>query len=210
MVEIIKPKLYSGQSLKGLWVFSKKLDGVRAILVDGKYVSRNNKPLHNLEDMSGNDLEIFLGSWEETVSTVRTINGPKIRKEYGFSLNPLDPRLFIEEINDPTAEQVEEHLEKVLASGAEGLVLRKKDLWYKVKPVETYDVPVIGFIPGKGKYLDLLGAFITPLGNVGTGLSDTQRESLKDYRGMIEVSCMSLTPSGKFRHPRFVRIRPDK
>jgi ATP-dependent DNA ligase len=52
---------------------------------------------------------------------------------------------------------------------------------------------------------------------VGAGFTDTERETLwaeaKAERlvgQVIEVSCMKFTPNGLFRHPFFVRMRPDR
>ena len=43
--------------------------------------------------------------------------------------------------------------------------------------------------------------------------TDTIRQELADNLPIgktIEVEVMELTPTGKFRHPRFMRLRPDK
>jgi ATP-dependent DNA ligase len=66
-----------------------------------------------------------------------------------------------------------------------------------------------------------MGALQTAMGKVGTGFTDEDREHFWDLDWnrnpdgtfkpvMIEVSCMQLTPDGKFRHPAFERIRYDK
>lgn len=98
--------------------------------------------------------------------------------------------------------------------GYEGLVLRQGDVWLKVKPEETHDVPIIGFIESK-KRPGHIGAVMTPNGKVGVGFTIDERRILwteQDvYKNVImEVSCMQLTADGKFRHGRFVRFRWDK
>ena len=97
------------------------------------------------------------------------------------------------------------------------MVLRQGDRWIKVKPEETHDVTITGFGEGTGKHLGRLGYVTTAKGAVGTGFTDTEREFLwaesKAQRlvgQVIEVSCMQFTPDGQFRHPFFVRMRPDK
>ena len=61
-----------------------------------------------------------------------------------------------------------------------------------------------------------MGALITEMGKVGTGFTDINREWWADpcrdlpVPYIIEVECMGLTKNGKFRHPRFKRIRWDK
>ena len=207
---MIKPQLYTGQSLKGDWLVTRKLVGVRALRSPNGYESRQGKPLYNLDSVEGDDIEVFLGSWEATVSAVRTHVGKAIPQDACYSLDPVDARLIVKTLSNPSSEDVLACLNDALIRGDEGVVLRQDQKWYKVKPYETYDVPVLGITPGKGKHLGKIGAFITPMGNVGTGLTDQQRTELLDYRGVIEVFCMSLTPAGKFRHPRFERIREDK
>ncbi|UGA43028.1 hypothetical protein HU230_0032865 [Bradyrhizobium quebecense] len=101
--------------------------------------------------------------------------------------------------------------------GHEGLVLRQRNHWIKVKPEETHDVTITGFFEGRGKHSGRLGYVTTAKGGVGSGFSDTERELLwaeakagRLVGQMIEVSCLEITLDGQFRHPFFVRMRPDK
>jgi ATP-dependent DNA ligase len=62
-----------------------------------------------------------------------------------------------------------------------------------------------------------LGFVTTAKGDVGSGFTDIERETLwaeakadRLVGQVIEVSCMQLTPNSQFRHPSFVRMRPDK
>jgi DNA ligase-1 len=97
-----------------------------------------------------------------------------------------------------------------VAAGDEGLVVRQGNRWLKVKPINTFDVPVIGSIPGRGKHTGRMGALITPMGNVGTGFTDEQRGTEYPEGTIIEVESQGLTPDEKFRFPRFIRVRFDK
>jgi hypothetical protein len=209
---VIKAKLWSGQGLKGDWQVTRKLDGVRALKGNNGVVSRAGKPLHNLNHCDFSDAEVFLGNWEDTISAVRTLQGVPVPQNAVYNLDPLDPRLDLGTITNPSAEDILHLLEVRLASGEEGVVLRQGDTWLKVKAKETYDVTVLGVIPGQGKYLGRMGALLTEYGKVGTGFTDKMREELMGIESgtVIEVGCMGLTPSGKFRHPRFVRVRYDK
>ena len=68
-------------------------------------------------------------------------------------------------------------------------------------------------VEGTGKYVGMLGAFVTPMGRVGTGLTDAQRvEFFGDHMigQTIEVEAMEVTGDGKLRHARFLRHRFDK
>lgn len=219
MVDYIKAKNWDGKDLKGKWKAEYKIDGVRALRTEEGWVSRNNKPLYNLEGLPDEltDVEIFKNDWATSVSMVRTKNGEPVTWEDAYSLSPFTAgNLSISTIVDPTVSEIDTLLEVVLEEGYEGLVLKQGDTWLKVKPIETYDVKVTGVKEGKGRNANKLGAFLTDMGNVGTGFTDEQRQDFwrryhhSSEEVTIEVECMELTPSGKFRHPRFVRVRWDK
>jgi ATP-dependent DNA ligase len=96
-------------------------------------------------------------------------------------------------------------------------VLRQRGHWIKVKPEETHDVLITGYTEGNGKHSGRLGFVSTPRGAVGAGFTDSERESLwaeakadRLIGQVIEVKCMQFTPDANFRHPSFVRMRPDK
>lgn len=218
-MQIIKPKNWKGNDLKGEWQITVKLDGVRALIEGGTALSRNSKPLYNLEHIPDGDYEVYLGSWEESVSAVRTREGSPVELGDLYSLYPIDERLILENsVDSPTADYINGLLEQQVHSGKEGLVLRQGDKWLKVKPTYSYDVKLEDVVEGKGRNVGRLGAFVTSRGNVGTGLTDYQRTTF--WNGwksgsikpgdLIEVECMELTKEGKFRHPRFVRFRWDK
>ena len=215
-----KAKNWDGKDLKGPWEVTIKIDGVRALWDGEKYVSRNGKPLYNLPARwKGDpfDCEVYCGSFKETIEKTRAATKDRpIKPSEMFSLDPLDKRLHSGVLLDPTSVEIRQRMEEVVAAGYEGLVLRQGSTWLKVKPTETYDVPVTGIIEGTGKHKGRMGALMTPMGKVGTGFSDLERlawwgtTSQNTIGKIIEVECMKLTPDGKFRHPRFVRIRPDK
>ena len=210
----IKPKLYKGGSLKGEWEFTIKLDGVRAFWTKDGVVSRANKPLLHLPEMPlGTDAEVFLKDFSTTISAIRTHSGEDLPKECVHSLYPLDKRLKLGDIDNPSEKFIAKELATVLAQGHEGLVLRQGNRWLKVKPEETLDLVVTGWEEGKGKNMGKLGSVHTSKGKVGTGFTNKDREQLftsLKVGGVMEVSCMEFTEKGKMRHPRFIRMRPDK
>lgn len=223
-MDYIKATSWSGKDLKGLWQVTRKIDGVRVIKnAAGELVSRNNKPLYNLNHLKEHihDAEIFLGDWSSSVSAVRTQNGIPVPRSAVYDLRPdsLDSRLYLGTVMSPTAHHIMGLLELAQSRGDEGLVLRSHtgSKWLRVKPKETYDVPVTGLQAGTGKHLGRMGALLTPNGKVGTGFTDADRiefQRLHDSGQLlglvIEVEAMSLTEAGKFRHPRFLRVRWDK
>lgn len=205
---------WDGKDVNTPVLISYKVDGVRALKVDGMWVSRNNKPLYNLDGLPDGyeDIEVFSTDWSTSVSLCRTKKGMPVKESDVFSLHPkLDRRLMVAHRDSMSAGEIEEELHKARAKGYEGLVLRTADKWIKVKHKETYDVEVIGTLPGYGKHAGKMGALVTRMGHVGTGFTDKQRELFQvKTPNIIEVECMELTPSGMFRHPRFIRERWDK
>lgn len=161
------------------------------------------------------DYEVFDGSFKATMEKIKSFEDLPIAPECLYSLDPIDKRLVWGMAEDPTASAIITLRNIVISQGAEGLVLRQGDVWLKVKPEETHDVKITGYIEGTGRNKGRLGAVMTERGKVGVGFSDHDRKTIWELReklmgSTIEVSCMQMTAAGKFRHARFVRLRPDK
>ena len=108
--------------------------------------------------------------------------------------------------------------------GYEGIVIRNKNSDYafekesvyvcKVKPIQTFELEIIGVIPGEGKRKNKLRAFICNYKGkkvrVGGGLNEKQREDfLKEPPKWIEVKAKGETSAGLLREPIFIRARDD-
>lgn len=222
--KINKPISWNRRALVGTWHVTLKVDGVRAIWHD-KYgwISRAGKCLYNIPRYQGGprDCELYVGSFRDTIKATRTklrkADTPTIVPEHLYGLDILDGRLNAGALSNPSVDDVFAKLSIAQASGFEGIVLRQGDRWIKVKPHETLDVPITGFREGRGKHARRLGIITTALGDVGSGFSDEERIALWAEANagtligqMVEVSAMELSAAGKFRHPVFVRTRPDK
>jgi DNA ligase-1 len=143
-------------------------------------------------------------------------------------------------------EEIHTMYEEFRAKGLEGAIVkdpialyhrRRNHAWTKIKAEESVDVPITGAIEGTGKYQGKLGALVVNYNgvavNVGSGLSDEQREEFWDahkrdeqrcadgedgipvddfelLNRTIEVEYHEVTPDGSLRHPRFKRFRDDK
>jgi hypothetical protein len=225
MIEIIRPQVWNGRELTGHWVLTLKLDGVRAIWHDELgWLSRAQKPLYNIppwQQDSARDCELFVGSFRDTIRATRTkipnAGTPSIQPNHLYGFDPLDARLHWGTLNNPSATDIRAELQRANDVGFEGLVLRQGGRWIKVKPGETHDIAITGFVEGKGKHLGRLGYVTTGKGAVGSGFTDAERQLLwteavanRLIGQVVEVSCMEFTSNGRFRHPVFVRMRPDK
>jgi DNA ligase OB-like domain len=223
--EINRPRSWNGARLAGDWLVTLKIDGVRAIWSDEQgWRSRANKPLYNIPRWRQDrprDCEIFVGTFRDTIRATRTQfpkdETPSVLPSHLYGLVPLDPRLHWGTLVNPTREDIITHLQRANDLGHEGLVLRQGDRWLKVKPEETHDVVITGYHEGRGKHVGRLGFVTTARGAVGSGFTDADRQILwaEAQAGtlvgqVIEVSCLELTADRKFRHPFFIRMRPDK
>lgn len=127
-------------------------------------------------------------------------------------------------------------LKAVRARQGEGLIRKQRSLpygvrWAKVKGEETFDVVVTGFeMSTEGKYAKegwikgiKFGQYIKGRGGLlimkdcgqTSGITEEMRAEVTAFREKIigrvmEVGCQLRLPSGKLRHPKFLRWRDDK
>lgn len=211
-----KAVYYNDEVLTGDWSIFIKLDGVRALrLQDGTVVSRNSKPLHNLNHLNFNDAEIFSKDWETSVSLVRSQSYQKITQDMVYNLDPVDARLFLGVERAPTAEMLYAKMEEMLSIGHEGLIIRKGKKWLKVVPKLYADVRVIGYKEGTGKNKGMLGSVLTKYGSIGSGFTDAQRVKLWNIKEklngkILQAGYREITKGGKLRFPSFEHWRLDK
>lgn len=134
---------------------------------------------------------------------------------------------FIHDLPTSVAVCEENHVAN-LELGFEGSVVKKLDslyrpgkrpTWVKVKSEETEDCTILGYKDGKGSFQGLVGALIVGLESGVTttvsGFSLEQRVAFTrrpgEFQGKtVEIKHNGIMKSGKPRHPRFFRFRPDK
>ena len=73
---------------------------------------------------------------------------------------------------------------------------------------------VVGYTPGKGKYVGKMGNLIVQLSggkkvSIGTGFTDEQRENPPKIDSLITFSYQGMTRHGNPRFPAFMRERKD-
>ncbi len=113
--------------------------------------------------------------------------------------------------------------DRAVAEGAEGLMLRKPESAYehrrsptllKVKPYQDAEATVIAHEPGKGKFTGKLGSLRVRTEDgrefsVGSGLTNTERESPPPVGTVITYRFRGLTAKGLPRFPTYLRVRHD-
>ena len=213
----MKFKNWDGEDLKGEWLITIKIDGVRCHKNGDNFVSRNGKPLYNIPYFDGDVAEIYCGSFKETITKTRTqLKELLIHNDEIFILLPeIDKRLVLGTYINPTKEFLRELLQEQLNKGLEGLILNQGEKRIKIKSKYSEDVIINGFVEGVGKFKNTLGALITDYGKVGTGFTNEDRDFIWQNKNLlietyIEVEYMEKTEDNKFRHTRFIRLRPDK
>jgi DNA ligase-1 len=114
-------------------------------------------------------------------------------------------------------------LAQIEALGGEGLMLRQPGSPYeagrsstllKVKRFQDAEGRVIEHLPGSGRHQGRLGALLVELASgvrvhVGTGFTDSERESPPPIGSQITFRYQELTDGGVPRFPSFVRVRTD-
>lgn len=118
----------------------------------------------------------------------------------------------------------------VEAGGYDGLILRDPHgIWrkgdrgtegeiIKIKRKLSFDLRVVDYIPGKGKYDGKIGALVVEFRGqrmgAGTGLRDDERDVSQfedNWLGkIVEIEAMDYSAEGLLREPRLKGIRLDK
>jgi len=122
-----------------------------------------------------------------------------------------------------------------IKKGGEGVMVKNLNSSYKpgkrdpsllkIKPIDSYDYVIVGFTKGKGKgkFSNLIGAVeyggfedgqYIKIGTAsGMNLAvreDMTRNPSKYLYKVAEFNSTGLTKYGVMRHPRYIKLRPDK
>ncbi|WP_233243646.1 DNA ligase [Bacterioplanes sanyensis] len=120
--------------------------------------------------------------------------------------------------------ELQQRLKAVVASGGEGLMLRRADASYqaqrsdamlKLKLDQDDEAKVVAHVPGNGKYHGMLGALLVETDDgrrfrIGTGFSDEERRNPPPLGSRITFEYNGDTVTGLPRFARFVRVRPPE
>lgn len=137
----------------------------------------------------------------------------------------ISPYLKVIEQNHLASFQaLETELQKVIAKNGEGLMLHKKNAFYKsgrskdivkLKPFYDAEAKVIGYSPGKGRFSGMMGALVVKnqqgiTFNLGTGFTKEQRQSPPQIGSLVTYKYYGLTQKGTPRFASFLRVRHAK
>lgn len=227
--------------LRGYW------DGRQLWSRKGKLI---HPPVYFLAELPRDvalDGELWIGRdrFEETVSTVLSetpddrwkkvhfmvFDAPKAKGNFERRMQFLRTTLpsdnhFVKVVEQKRCEGAKQLLaerDRVVALGAEGLMLRQPKSAYeptrsptllKVKPYDDAEATIIGYKAGKGRFEGKLGALHvrTPEGKeffIGTGFTNAQRETPPPLGTVITYRYRGLTAKGLPRFPSYLRVRRD-
>ena len=114
-------------------------------------------------------------------------------------------------------------LDAVTEQGGEGLMLHKADALYragrnpgllKLKRHENAAAKVVGHLPGKGKFVGMLGALLVEMPDgrrfrLGTGFTDEQRRHPPQLGATVVYKHYGKTNTGLPRFASFLRVRDE-
>lgn len=118
---------------------------------------------------------------------------------------------------------LQKQLNEIVKAGGEGLMLHRADATYetgrsdtllKMKPFDDAEAVVVGYLPGKGKYLGKMGALrvCSPEGRefaLGTGFTDDQRKNPPQIGATVTYRYRDVTKNGLPRFASFLRIHNE-
>jgi DNA ligase 1 len=121
----------------------------------------------------------------------------------------------------PHAAALQRHLDEVVRSGGEGLMLHRADApWHpgrsdallKLKPLHDAEATVTGHAPGRGRHAGRLGALRVRTDDgteflIGTGFSDAEREHPPPLGSVVTYTHRGHTEGGVPRFASFLRVR---
>lgn len=137
--------------------------------------------------------------------------------------HPASSAFLIDQTPVRYLQQFRDELQRIENLGGEGLIVRDPDARYesgrsmailKVKNFQDAEAIVIAHLPGKGKHDGRLGALLVEPEEgaqfrIGTGFSDTERESPPAIGTVITYKYYGRYRSGLPKFPSFLRVRSD-
>ena len=150
------------------------------------------------------------------------VDGDKFEKrmDYLQSLDIPAHCQVVEQIKCKSSSHMEEFEQSIINQGGEGIMMRRARSAYKhsrssdllkVKRYDDSEATVIGYEDGEGKHAGRLGTLLCKWGErvvrLGTGFTDSQRETPPTLGESVTFSFFGVTDGGAPRHPVFLNVR---
>lgn len=130
---------------------------------------------------------------------------------------------FVQQIRIKDETSLLRELEKVVSEGGEGLMLHHESSRYraarsddllKLKLYDDAEAVVIAHLPGKGKYIGMMGALLVETTDgrrfkIGTGFSDAVRADPPPIGTIVTYKYFGTTNKNIPRFASFLRVRHD-
>lgn len=141
-----------------------------------------------------------------------------------FAEPPSEHIALVEQSRVAGKAELMARLDTVVAEGGEGLMLRdgrslhragRSDDLLKLKTYEDAEAVVVAHLPGKGKYLGILGSLLVEMPDgrrfrLGTGFTDVERRDPPPVGATVTFKYSGTTVNGIPRFASFLRIRDDR
>ncbi len=159
------------------------------------------------------DLPDHPGTFDQRLARLRKLLGAKETSRIGL----------VEQFRAADEAELMAMLDRIVASGGEGLMLRKGDSYYrrgrsndllKLKVYQDAEAVVVAHLPGRGKYTGMLGSLLVEMPDgrrfrLGTGFSDEMRRKPPPVGTTVTYRHYGKTSKGIPRFASFLRIRPE-
>ena len=159
------------------------------------------------------DLPDHPGTFDQRLARLKTLLGAAETSSIGL----------VEQFRVADDAELMAMLDRIVASGGEGLMLRKGDSYYrrgrtndllKLKIHQDAEAVVVAHLPGQGKYTGMLGSLLVEMPDgrrfrLGTGFSDETRRRPPPVGTTVTYRYYGRTRNGTPRFASFLRIRPE-
>ncbi len=201
---------FPAQMMDGeLWIGRQQFEAVSSTVLD----LQPGDSWHSVRFMVF-DLPEHGGSFSQRVAAMRDLQEQHVSEFL----------VMIEQFRIGSEQALIQLLERLVREGAEGLMLHHQDAQYsdgrsdqllKLKTYADAEARVIGHLPGKGKYQNMLGALLVETDDgrqfkLGSGFTDEQRRHPPALGATVTYKYYGLTKNGLPRFASFLRLRESE